>query len=425
MAQSEVTRTEVLQALAEYDRLGRDAFLDRYGFHRARTYLLVHAGRSYDSKAVLGAAHGFLPGRRPLRARDLSGGADHAVRVLRALGFEVVRASFGEEELMALVSRLKVSHHPVDGPSRYQPLTLLWAIGRAVNDGQRLLPWTSTDERLRPLLAAHGRPHQRNRPEYPLAALHRAGLWDMVDVEGPVPPAHGDAALKAWFTRQRPTSGLVAPVHDLVRRSGLARLRAVDHLLATYFGDLDHAPLLADVGLDGDRMADDLAPASAPAPGPDVPAGPAAPVTPVVPVYEEAPASSHDPLVLAAHYERLCQLVEGGEAERHGRRTERTTSRPVRSAAARRAVFERSGGRCENPGCPGQPVDVTDRGTAILEIDHVDPLAGGGRDHPAGMIALCPNCHAVKTRGRTRHHLAERLLAVARERHAALWGRGA
>ena len=42
------------------------------------------------------------------------------------------------------------------------------------------------------------------------------------------------------------------------------------------------------------------------------------------------------------------------------------------------------------------------RGRPILEIDHVHDLALGGADDPAQMIALCPNCHAIKTRGTTR-----------------------
>ncbi|MGI5327970.1 hypothetical protein [Actinomadura nitritigenes] len=40
------------------------------------------------------------------------------------------------------------------------------------------------------------------------------------------------------------------------------------------------------------------------------------------------------------------------------------------------------------------------------------------------MIALCPNCHAVKTRGRSRERLREMLRVEARQRHSAwtaLW----
>lgn len=84
-----ITCSAVEQAVEECDRLGRDAFLERYGFGRARRYVLLHGGRSYDSKAIVGAAHGFLPGRRPLTAASFSGGAAHTARCLRELGFTV------------------------------------------------------------------------------------------------------------------------------------------------------------------------------------------------------------------------------------------------------------------------------------------------------------------------------------------------
>ncbi|GHI05289.1 hypothetical protein AQI88_23360 [Streptomyces cellostaticus] len=60
MALTDITRTEVHKAIEEYDRLGRDAFLRHYGFGRARRYLLLHGGRHYDSKAIVGAAHGYV-----------------------------------------------------------------------------------------------------------------------------------------------------------------------------------------------------------------------------------------------------------------------------------------------------------------------------------------------------------------------------
>ena len=41
-------------------------------------------------------------------------------------------------------------------------------------------------------------------------------------------------------------------------------------------------------------------------------------------------------------------------------------------------------------------------------------------DEPAQMIALCPNCHALKTRGREREQLRQVLFEVARRRHNAL-----
>lgn len=78
----------VAAAVAEYDQLGRDAFLARYGFGRAGSFLLVHDGRDYDSKAILGVAYGHATGT-PLGPREFSGGTSGAAGVLRRLGFTV------------------------------------------------------------------------------------------------------------------------------------------------------------------------------------------------------------------------------------------------------------------------------------------------------------------------------------------------
>jgi len=83
------SRSAVLEAIAEYDRLGQAAFLRKYRFGRAREYYLLHDGRRYDSKAIAGAAHGYqFP--QPLQAADFSGGEATVASKLRSLGFEVI-----------------------------------------------------------------------------------------------------------------------------------------------------------------------------------------------------------------------------------------------------------------------------------------------------------------------------------------------
>jgi HNH endonuclease len=91
MALSDLTDpSAVLQAIAEFDALGRDAFLQRYGFGPARRFYLSHQGRLYDSKAIVGAAHGFQhPADGSLRAVDFSGGEATVRRKLESLGFTV------------------------------------------------------------------------------------------------------------------------------------------------------------------------------------------------------------------------------------------------------------------------------------------------------------------------------------------------
>ena len=72
--------------MEEFDRLGRDAFLDEYGFGTARTYFLEVHGRQYDSKAIMGYAHGVSQGQF-LRSGDFTGGEASVVHHLRRLGF--------------------------------------------------------------------------------------------------------------------------------------------------------------------------------------------------------------------------------------------------------------------------------------------------------------------------------------------------
>lgn len=91
---NDVTRAGVESATREFDALGRDAFLAKYGFGPARSYFLVRDGRRYDSKAICGAAHGFdRPDEGPLGPGDFSGGSATVAALLRRLGFEVTQAA--------------------------------------------------------------------------------------------------------------------------------------------------------------------------------------------------------------------------------------------------------------------------------------------------------------------------------------------
>lgn len=79
----------VRKAVAEFDKLGRDTFLKRYGFGPARRYLLSVNGKLYDSKAIVGAAYGFQHGAA-LQPTDFSGGEATVGKTLERLGFSVI-----------------------------------------------------------------------------------------------------------------------------------------------------------------------------------------------------------------------------------------------------------------------------------------------------------------------------------------------
>lgn len=88
MALTDITRESVLQAVAEHDKLGRTEFLERYHFSPARKYHLVLNGKRYDSKAIVGVAHGYATGAY-WAPSEFSGGAATVGKTLTSLGFVV------------------------------------------------------------------------------------------------------------------------------------------------------------------------------------------------------------------------------------------------------------------------------------------------------------------------------------------------
>ena len=90
MRLSDITAESVRDAIAECDRLGREAFRRQYGYRAALEYELEYGGRRYDSKAIIGVAYQFATGQAP---RSFTGGEQTVVKRLGQLGFTVVRLS--------------------------------------------------------------------------------------------------------------------------------------------------------------------------------------------------------------------------------------------------------------------------------------------------------------------------------------------
>jgi 5-methylcytosine-specific restriction protein A len=88
MITDNLTQDSVQRTLDEFDQLGRDVFLEKYSFGKARSYFVLRDGKRYDSKAIAGVAQKHL-GERALTTSDFSGGEIQVARGLRKLGFEV------------------------------------------------------------------------------------------------------------------------------------------------------------------------------------------------------------------------------------------------------------------------------------------------------------------------------------------------
>ena len=156
MTLSDITRQAVLDALAECNRLGQEEFLETHGFRPARSYHLAYEGRLYDSKAIVGVAHGYAAGRA-LRASEFSGGEATVARLLRGLGFEVVvdanDAPTGSHhsDLFDDLRTLPVATYQ-GKRAPYQHVVLLWAIARTRSGRPRIVPFSEVSDELKPLL---------------------------------------------------------------------------------------------------------------------------------------------------------------------------------------------------------------------------------------------------------------------------------
>ncbi|MEZ0077513.1 HNH endonuclease [Planotetraspora sp. GP83] len=345
MGLSDLRHEMVLAALEEHDELGRDAFLDQYGYRPARDYFLIHEGRRYDSKAIAGVAHRGVTGR-PLRAAEFSGGNITVARALSRLGFTVTTPGQPLPEdpvelLLHKVANLETAISPqTHRRKRHQPLTLLWALGRAAQGQTRLVSWPVTRQEISELITTFGLDDDAPNPEYPVLKLTHFGLWELPGQQDP-PAASGNLPIR-WMRQHQPASGLLPWVHDLVMRE-VIRARAVALLLNEYFTGVNQEALLTRVGL---------------TPSADTP-----------PLQAETPAPPQ---------------------------REVTGMRVIRDSALARLVKDIHDHRCQICG-----TRLALREGYYAEAAHIRPVGSphDGPDERSNLLCLCPNDHALFDRG--------------------------
>lgn len=229
VAKELVDEADVLQAIREFDALGRNVFLTKYGFGEARDYWLIYNGQRYDSKAIFAAAHGFHQGLEPLNVDQLYGGRTDAAKRLANLGFDVPRSEPGQHDLAApvtvdqeaLVSSIAdIKAYQRDGHTApYQLVVLLWAISGARESKQRLPLFYDVKDELGELLSPFRVAKTAPDPVDPWFALRNSLWWEIAP---PVPndfdkvPEPGSRA------------GLKGSIYDLIASDSSFTQRAVN-----------------------------------------------------------------------------------------------------------------------------------------------------------------------------------------------------
>ncbi len=101
MSVGDISHEAVLSAMDEFDRIGLEGFRDQYRFGVPRDYWVLRPGSTtrYPAKAIVGVAHGHMPGGISLRSDQFFGGQGEqaANSILRKLGFEIVTGA-GKDE---------------------------------------------------------------------------------------------------------------------------------------------------------------------------------------------------------------------------------------------------------------------------------------------------------------------------------------
>lgn len=134
MALGEITRRGVDLAIAQFDDLGREAFLAKHEFDPSRHYFVVHEGRRYDSKAIAAAARSIEnPDEEPRRPKDLNGGAKAAARRLENLGVQI-------EYVDLRRSLADGSGHPIDATFDLEGWGIAWRVSINSRGGSKGSP---------------------------------------------------------------------------------------------------------------------------------------------------------------------------------------------------------------------------------------------------------------------------------------------
>jgi 5-methylcytosine-specific restriction protein A len=359
-------RKHVQDAIDEFDELGREAFIEKYGGRKSLSFFLVHKERLYDSKPIVASAL-----TRQLQSHDLilcnrfSGGDATVKRALEELGLSVRKIAVADPSQRFNAGqryhRKRDIHDVYGGQERGGICTpsLVSAIFLFTGDSGR----------------AHGY-HDRWEPDGTVFNFYGEGQnGDMQLTKGNAAIATHATAGKSLLLFSTESSG------GYCRFAGQFYYLGVAEEFQTLPGRKERKVLVFQLGLE--KFAYSASDVEEPMP----------------------------PLSIAELRKRALAAADANRrvvSKAAAIKTIRERSQLVRTYALTRA-----GGQCEQ--CGADAPFSTKLGRPYLEVHHTHRLADDGPDHPAWVAAICPTCHRrihFGIDGAERNHLLMEKIAV-------------
>jgi len=355
---ADITRQDVLDAIA-----GFSSGTVRHNFHESEKYDLLHEGKRFPPKAILGIA-AKRSGGRVLEPRDFSGGeGSPCFRALRRCGFDVVPKPDAQQ--------LRSTYLYTWNPGKWEWEDFKDIVASVLAGKRKRMHWScGRTRRIRAgdrfLLVRVGvEPRGIIGSGVVTSAPYSLPHWDAAQ------RADGKEALRTDVEFTSLSAHPIMTLKELERRypdvvwtpqnsGNLVGEETANEVLATLEGDVP------------DQDQQDPAKFEQ-----SVRRLRAAPME-VRPVGQKLPA-----------------------------KVTRSAEHFQRDPWVKAWVLQNAKGKCGL--CGGDAPFVDDAGFPFLEVHHVIPLADGGDDVVSNAVALCPNCHRRCHHGADRREIKRRL----------------
>ena len=131
----------------------------------------------------------------------------------------------------------------------HKPLLVLYAIGRLLRDGIRLIPYSEIDEDLERLLREFGPRRANYGTHYPFWRLQNDGIWEITDADQIRQTASGDA-LRSDLIRYDVSGGFPEDIAHQLQNDSTLSFDIIQSLLDAHFPSSLHEDILQAVGIE-------------------------------------------------------------------------------------------------------------------------------------------------------------------------------